>query len=211
VSTSTQSFHVTHLDEVDALANWLPLRRRLGVTAFGVNAWTGDEEDEVIGEHDETESGHEELYLVVRGRATFSVGGDDVDGPPGTIVFVRNPATKRKAVAREAGTLVFTLGAKAGEAYEPLGWEENAEILELFRRGEYGWAKERLLLALDRFPDTAALYHYNLACAESRLGETDAALEHLQASIERESRFAEYAQTDEDLEAIRSDPRFPSA
>lgn len=206
---STQPFQVAHFDELEPLGNWLPLRRRLGVAAFGVNAWTGDEGADVIGEHEE-DSGHEELYLVVRGRATFTVGGEEVDAPTGTIVFVRNPGTKRKAVASQAGTLVLTLGAKAGEAYEPLGWEENAEVLELFKRGEYGEARDRLLLALERYPDTTALFRYNLACAESRLGNTDAALEHLQASIEREDRFAEYAQTDEDLEAIRSDPRFPS-
>jgi tetratricopeptide (TPR) repeat protein len=207
---STRPFQVSHLDEHDRLGNWLPLRRRLGINAFGVNAWTGDEDDEVIGEHEE-DSGHEELYLVVRGRVAFTVDGEELDGPPGTILFVRNPATKRKGVAREAGTLVLSLGAKVGEAYEPLGWEENAEVLDLFKRGEYAEAKQRLLLALDRYPDTAALFHYNLACAESRLGETDAALEHLNLAVEREDRFAEYAQTDEDFEAIRSDPRFPSA
>lgn len=208
---SAQPFQVARLDEVDVLGNWLPLRRRLGVAAFGINAWTGDEDAEVINEHEETESGHEELYLVVRGRVTFTVDGEEVDGPRGTILFVRQPATKRKAVAREAGTLVLTLGATPGQAFQPLGWEENAEILEFFRRGEYGEAKERILLAFDRYPDTAALFHYNLACAESRLGETDAALGNLQKSIALEQRFAEYAQTDEDLEAIRSDPRFPSA
>jgi tetratricopeptide (TPR) repeat protein len=207
---SAQPFQIAHLDELEPLGNWLPLRRRLGVAAFGINAWTPGEDGQVIGEHEE-DSGHEELYLVVRGRATFTVGGEEVDAPRGTIVFVRNPGTKRKAVSSEPGTLVLTLGAKPGEAYEPLGWEENAEVLDFFKRGEYGEARERLLLALERYPDTAALFHYNLACAESRLGNMDAALEHLQAAVEREDRFAEYAQTDEDLEAIRSDPRFPSA
>jgi tetratricopeptide (TPR) repeat protein len=206
----TQAFQVAHLDEFEPLGNWLPLRRRLGVAAFGVNAWRAGEGGELIGEHEEG-SGHEELYLVVRGRATFTVGGEEVDAPRGTIVFVRNPATKRKAVAREAGTLVLTLGAKPGAAYEPLGWEENAEVIEFFKRGDYAGAKERLLVALDRYPDTAALFYYNLAGAESRLGETDAALEHLSIAVESEDRFAEYAQTDEDFEAIRSDPRFPAA
>ena len=59
-------------------------------------------------------------------------------------------------------------------------------------------------------PNGAGLF-FNLACAESRLGETDAALEHLARAIELEPGFREYAQNDEDLEAIRSDPRFPTA
>lgn len=207
---SDQPFQIAHLDDLESVGNWLPLRRRLGINAFGVNAWTGDEGFELIGEHDEATSGHEELYLVVRGRATFTVDGEVVDGVPGTIVFVRDPTSRRKGVAREAGTVVLTLGAKPGEPYEPLGWEENSEVIQLFERGEYAEAKERLLHAIRRFPDSAGLL-YNLACAESRLGETDAALEHLHGSIEREPRFAEYARTDEDFEAIRSDPRFPSA
>lgn len=206
---SEQPFQIARLDELDAVGNWLPLRRRLGINAFGVNAWRGDEGADLIGEHEEESSGHEELYLVVRGRVTFTVEGEDVDGAPGTIVFVRDPKTRRKGVAREAGTLVLTLGAKPGEPYEPLGWEENAGVITLFEQGEYAQAKERLVAAIERWPETGGLL-YNLACAESRLGETEAALTHLARAVELEPRYAEYAREDEDFGAIRDDPRFPS-
>jgi tetratricopeptide (TPR) repeat protein len=207
---SEQPFRVASLDHVEPLSNWLPLRRRLGISAFGVNAWTGGEGDPVIEQHDEATSGHEELYVVVRGSVTFTVGDEEVDAPAGTAVFVSDPATRRGAVAREADTLVLTVGAKPGAAYESLGWEENADIAPLFARGEFAQAKERLTAALERWPDSGGLL-YNIACAESRLGETDAALAHLAQAIELEPRLAEYARSDEDLEAIRADPRFPAA
>jgi tetratricopeptide (TPR) repeat protein len=207
---SEQPFVVTSLDRVERLGNWLPLRRSLGVSAFGVNAWSAGEEEAVIEVHDEATSGHEELYVVVRGRVTFTVGGEEVDAPAGTAVFVADPAARRGGVAREADTLVLAIGAKPGEAYEPLGWEENASIVPLFARGEFAQAKERLLAAIERWPGSGGLL-YNLACAESRLGETEAALGHLAQAVEIEPRFADYAAADEDFEAIRSDPRFPAA
>src|SRR2546421_189069 len=58
---------------------WKPLRHLFGITAFGVNAWVAEGAgDEIIAEHSEKENdvdGHEELYLVTRGSATFTVGG----------------------------------------------------------------------------------------------------------------------------------------
>jgi mannose-6-phosphate isomerase-like protein (cupin superfamily) len=115
---------------VDNIEGWLPLRHTLGVEAFGVNAWVGFEEgDEVIEEHDElNEDGadnHEELYLVIEGHATFTVDGNEVDAPRGTVVFVKDPAIVRHAVARSAGTTVLAIGAAPGKAFEPSPWEQR--------------------------------------------------------------------------------------
>ena len=64
---------------------WRPLRRRLGVTSFGINAYTADAAgDPLIEEHDEHSpgaGGHEELYLVVTGRAAFTVDGEEIEAP----------------------------------------------------------------------------------------------------------------------------------
>jgi tetratricopeptide (TPR) repeat protein len=207
---STGSWDAARLDELEPVGGWFPLRQRFDIGAFGINAWTDEVGSDVIGEHDEADSGHEELYVVVRGRATFTVGGDEIDAPAGTIVFVSDPSLRRKGVVAEPDTLVLSVGAVPGQAYEPLGWEANAAVIPLFGTGEYVEAKRRLLEALEAWPEGAGLL-YNLACAESRLGETDAALEHLGTAIELSPRFAEFAQADEDLEPIRSDPRFPVA
>ena len=45
---------------------------------------------ELISEHDEIRFGHEELYLLVAGKATFTVDGEDAEAVPGTAVFVRD-------------------------------------------------------------------------------------------------------------------------
>jgi tetratricopeptide (TPR) repeat protein len=191
-------------------SNWQAIRRQLGVAAFGINAWRGDEQGaEVIPSHDEVPTGHEELYLVLEGRATFTVGDDTIDAPSGTIVFVRDPGMQRGAVAEEPGTCVLTVGAKPGEAYSPRPWELNAEGFPLFAEGEYGRARELFAGGLETYGESGVLL-YNLACAEARLGEADAALEHLRRAVELEDRFAGFAQDDEDLASLRDDPRFPS-
>jgi hypothetical protein len=208
------AFATARLDELERDRHrheWIPIRRHFGIAAFGVNAWRAAEEGEqVIPEHDESSIGHEELYVVVSGRATFTVGGEELDGPAGTIVFVRDPATARGARAEEAGTTILTVGAKPRERFRVSPWELNAEILPLLDSGEWADAKTRLARAVEEDPESAALV-YNLACAEAQLGESDAALEHLARAVDLREGFREQAQGDPDLEPIRGDSRFASA
>lgn len=108
---------------------WLPIRHHLGIQAFGVNGWHAREAgQEVIEEHAETDpdccASHEELYLVVRGGARFSVDGDEVDAPAGTLVFV-SPGLVRRAVATEPATTVLAVGAARGEAFSVSPWERR--------------------------------------------------------------------------------------
>jgi tetratricopeptide (TPR) repeat protein len=187
---------------------WSPVRKQLGVQAFGVNAWTArDAGGAVIPEHDELPSGHEELYLVVAGHALFNVAGEEIDAPNGTLVFVPDPATKRGAVAREAGTTVFALGARPGAAYRPRAWETNVDVFPMFDEGRFEEAKQLLLEALGQYEDQGTLL-YNLACAEAQLGNPDAALDYLKGALEERPDLGESAGGDEDLAALREDPRF---
>lgn len=124
----SNSYVVSRIDEVEPLHRnewvaWWPARRQLGIQAFGVNVWIAENEgDELIGEHDEADEGHEELYVVVMGEATFTIGGQEVGAPAGTLVFVR-PGTRRIAVARKANTRILAIGSKPGEAFRPTPWE----------------------------------------------------------------------------------------
>lgn len=132
---SDHRWQTTSLTEVQPFPNlsedmkgWLPLRHRLGVEAFGVNAWVGRESgDEVIEEHNEDNEdpaeNHEELYLVADGHATFTVDGNEVDAPRGTLVFVKDPTILRHAIAREPNTIVFAVGARPGVVFTPSPWE----------------------------------------------------------------------------------------
>ena len=116
-----------HLDEIAAekWPYWAPIRHHFDVRSFGINAWRGTDGDEVIKRHTEEESGQEELYIVLSGRATFTVGGDDIDGPAGTLIYIRDPQVERVGFAKQDGTVVLSLGAAAGTAYEPSGWDTS--------------------------------------------------------------------------------------
>jgi len=205
-----KSHETARIAELAQPDGWSPIRLRLGVQAFGINAWTAHEPGAtIISEHDELPSGHEELYLVVAGRATFTVGGEEIDAPVGGIVFVRDPAVKRGAVAAEPGTTVLAVGGKPGEAYRPRSWETNVDVLPLFESGRHEEAKRVLIDALDRYDDRGTIL-YNLACAEAQLGEADAALDHLAAAVQERPDLAKGARDDDDLAPIRDDSRFPS-
>jgi hypothetical protein len=108
--------------------HWKPLRRHFGITAFGVNAWVArGAGDEIIAEHDEEEDdvqGHEELYLVTRGSATFTIGDEDLTALAGTLVFVRDPQLRRKAVAEVPGTTIVSFGGRP-DAMEVSAWERR--------------------------------------------------------------------------------------
>jgi tetratricopeptide (TPR) repeat protein len=191
--------------------SWAMVRTHFDIQSFGVNAYIAEQPGvELVGEHDELgeRSGrHEELYFVSSGRATFTVDGDEIDAPAGTFVFVRDLAAKRKAVAEEAGTTILVAGGKPGEAFTPSPWERNTEGLVHFANEDYDKAAETYEQFLDETPGDAG-FLYNLACAESRLGRTEAALRHLRQSVETDAQYKKNALADPDLDAIRGDPEF---
>jgi len=122
------AYTACHLDEIAAeqWPYWAPIRHHFDIRTFGTNAWRGTTGDEVIKRHDESESGAPELYIVMSGHATFTVGGDEIDGPQGTLVYVRDPAAERVAFATEDGTVILSIGAAAeGEAFAPAGWDTS--------------------------------------------------------------------------------------
>src|SRR5579885_254939 len=92
-----------HLAETEDDRGYVRLRHNLDVGAFGVSAQFQKNAGEVlIREHDEAGPGsdrHEELYVVVQGSALFTVDGEEIEAPQGTTIFVRDPESKRGAVA----------------------------------------------------------------------------------------------------------------
>ncbi len=204
----SERYGVTTLDALAApaipgQAQWHTIRRTLGIASFGVNAWTATEDGgRIIGEHDEADGeGHEELYVVLSGRASFTLDGDEVDAPAGTLVHVPDPTVKRRAVG-EAGTTILVVGAKPGEAFTPSTWERAAEALRYWPTEEWDEAIAVLERHLAETPDHAGT-RYNLACAHARAGRPDVAVAYLDEAVELDPRFAELARDDEDLVSIR--------
>ena len=206
------SYAIAQLDDIDELNDgrcpWRPVRHHLGITAFGVNAWTArDAGDRIINEHDESEpDSDEELYVVLRGRAAFELDGERVDAPAGTLVFAR-PGVKRTAIAEEPETTIIAVGSTPGKAYEPIGWELWAALRPLYEKGEHAEVADRLRVLVDAHPQYALLF-YNLACCESLAGRTTDAIDHLRRSIELSEQFRAYAKDDSDLDPIRDEPAF---
>jgi tetratricopeptide (TPR) repeat protein len=190
---------------------WAMVRTHFDIQSFGVNAYiAGEAGVEVIGEHDELGENagkHEELYFVSSGHAAFTVNSDEIDAPAGTFVFVRDPAAKRKAIAKEAGTTIVIVGGKPGEAFTPSPWERTSEGLVHFANKDYEKAAEVYESFLAETPGNAG-FLYNLACAESLLGRKEDALQHLRQSVEVDAVFKRNALEDPDFDAIRDDPEF---
>jgi hypothetical protein len=196
------------IDEVDGLPvfgtlRWTPVRRPLGITAFGVNAYTAaNVGDEVVEEHTEQTLGHEEIYVVIRGHATFTVDGEEVDAPWGTIVYLDDPAQRRHAVATEAGTTVLAVGGVPG-VHEPSPWEYFFPALPAFNAEDWDEARRLLEEALQE-KDHSAI-RYTLACVEARAGNGDRALELLATCSDQ---HRSNAQGDDDFASLRGDSRF---
>jgi Tetratricopeptide repeat len=189
-----------------------PVRLHFGIESFGVNAYTAESAGgRVIEEHDELGAGagrHEELYFVARGHAVFELAGEEVDAPAGTLVFVRDPAVRRGAVAKDEGTTVLVVGGVVGQPFQPSPWESWLAAMPFLQAGEPERGIGVFLEALERHPGNPNVL-YNLACFESLAGHREEALGHLADAVEADPRTREWAQTDSDFDAIRDDPRFP--
>jgi hypothetical protein len=105
-----EPYTTVHISEIEGVPVtdtliWRPVRRTLGVEAFGVNAYTAaNAGDELVEDHDETGTGaggHQELYVVIAGRATFKVAGEEIDAPMGTLVFLRDPEKFREWASKD--------------------------------------------------------------------------------------------------------------
>ena len=102
---------------------WHAIRQNLGITAFGLNANEGDAGELLFIPHDEAEHGHEEVYVVVRGRARFEVDGNSIDAGTGYLLYAR-AGVLRSATALEDGTVVLAIGGLPG-SYSPPIWSTD--------------------------------------------------------------------------------------
>jgi tetratricopeptide (TPR) repeat protein len=204
-------YAVAHIDEIDEVTDgrqpWRPVRQHFGITSFGINAWrAANAGDRIINEHDETDDGNEELYLVLDGRAVFELDGERLQATAGTFVSV-SAGVKRTAYAEEPGTTILAVGGVPGKAYQPDGWEIWAPLRPLYEAGDYDAVVERGREAIESHPEYAEPL-YNLACCEALSGRTADAMQHLRQAIERKEQLRDFAKEDSDLDPIREEPAF---
>lgn len=214
---SDERFAVAQLDELDRHSigerglEWRPVRRRFDFLAFGMNAYTTSRAGgEVVEEHDEGLLGHEEVYVVVRGHATFHLDGEDFDAPAGTIVAIKDPKVRRAATAVDRDTLVIAVGGKPGEPFHPSGWESGFAAGLLADEGKVDEALALVQREMDRYGETPE-FLYQLASFEALAGHREDAITHLVAAVEGAPRLARGARISSRLAPIRDDARVSAA
>jgi len=117
----------THQIKPTEYGRWQQLNGPLSIDAFGVNAIVCDPGEEFDITHDEAETGHQEAYVVVAGRAEFTIGEKRIEAGPGTVVAAPDPSATRSYVALEPGTRIVCIGAAPGAA-QPYGeWIDEAD------------------------------------------------------------------------------------
>ena len=211
-----KSWDKATLSEMETIAGpgslrWAPVRRHFDIEAFGVNAYiAADAGQDIVELHTEEVRQHEEAYIVLSGGATFTLDGDVTEAPAGTIVFIRDPAIERSAVATEPGTTVVAVGARPGVPYTPGPWEPIYAAKARGDEGDYEAAIGELQRGLEIHPDHPAIL-YRLAGWEALAGQRDAALVHLERAVAQRDSLREQAAGDEVFDSIRNDFRFPAA
>jgi tetratricopeptide (TPR) repeat protein len=206
---------IAHIDELDRIEMpdgfvWRPIRRHFDIRGFGVNAYSALEVGgQIVESHTEDQLGHEEIYLVLRGRARFTVDGNEHELAAGQLVFVRDPQLRRGAIALEEETVVLALGGKPGQPHVVSAWEAMFAAVPYSREENWDEAIRIHVEALLEQPEHPALL-YNLACMEARGGRHLDALLHIQRAVELDPKWADYAAKDSDFAAIMSEPGFPA-
>jgi hypothetical protein len=192
---SGEGWKAVKLDELEArpwlgteLA-WHPLREALRTRIVGMSAYSADRAgQEVVEAHRETEGGrgHEEVYVVLRGRARFTLDGEELDAPAGTFVRV-DPSVHRHAVATEPGTALLALGGPPTFVPSASEWIEKARP---YLRSDPAEARRILDDLAAQRPDSAgvAIGEALLALAQ---GDEAAAREHLRAALAQDPSVSE--------------------
>lgn len=204
------NYKVAHVDEIEGIdyreeTFMRPVRAHFEISAFGTNAWRGENAgDRLVPSHTE-DPGSQELYVVLRGRARFEIDGETVDAPAGTLVYCA-PEADRTAFAEEADTAVLAVGSTVGEPYHGGGWEVWSQYQEAYEAGKYDEVIEQARETLEASGYAAPLY--NLACCEALSGRTDDAVGHLRTAFEKRPGLRDLAKEDTDLDSLRDDQAF---
>lgn len=102
---------------------WHSVRHYFGITGFGVNAATKQKGESITPTHNEKESGHQELFVVLDGKAEFTIGKEKIVLGKDDAIEIE-PELDRSARALVTPTTVLIIGSAPGKAYEIAPWEK---------------------------------------------------------------------------------------
>ena len=200
-------YRAAHLDALESVP-WKagltlrPMAGQLGISAFGCAAFSAARAGEpVVESHRESPDGrgHQELYFVARGHASFVLDGCELDAPAGTLVLVEDPHVHREATAVSDDTMVLVFG---GEPTFPVGADELiARVRARLAAGEASTAVDLARLELEQRPHSPGR-QYALALALAAVGDLDLARPLLASAVAIEPGLLDEARNDSGLTAL---------
>ncbi|HVN61766.1 MAG TPA: cupin domain-containing protein [Gaiellaceae bacterium] len=114
------AYRAVHVDDVETQRGVIKfMRRELGTEAFGINQFDLPPGAEGL-EHDHSDSGQEEVYVILAGSGVMRIDGDEVPLRRGLYLTVSADAV-RQPVAGPEGLSWVCVGAVPGGGYEPRG------------------------------------------------------------------------------------------
>ncbi len=121
-----EGYTLKHIDAFEEMegsggATWRLARKSLGADAFGFNLVDLEPGGE-LPEHDESESGQEEIYIVLEGEATLVADDEELAAPEGT--FCRYGTEVKRTVRNksDAPTRLLLIGVPGDSGYTPMSW-----------------------------------------------------------------------------------------
>ena len=209
---SERAYEVAHLDDLDRFPvdeEGLPGGRFAAGSASRLSGPTRTPprraDERVVEEHLE-KGGHEELYFVATGHATFTLGDEEMDAPAGTFVYRRARHEARRRRDR-AGHDDHRARRQARRAARDLGMGGRCSLaFGKLRNGDEAAGRKEMTRRARRASPTRGRASYNAACFESLTGNREAALEHLRHAIELDPKAKEWAA---ERQRLRLAPRRP--
>jgi uncharacterized cupin superfamily protein len=119
-------YTLKHVDDFETMegsgdANWRLARKSLGAQSFGFNVVDIGPGGEIPA-HDESESGQEEVFIILEGEGTIVAGEDEHPAPAGTFC-VYEPETHRTIRNTSGAPLrALLIGVPRDSGYEIGGW-----------------------------------------------------------------------------------------
>jgi len=112
-------YAMKQIDEMEAtyLGGMKKARAELGVESFGMQVIDLPPNFDRYPAHDHSESGQEEVFVVLRGGGKMEIGAERVALDADHIVRI-GPEETRKVVSGPEGIRLLALGGTPGQAYE---------------------------------------------------------------------------------------------
>ena len=119
-------YTIKHRDEFESMegsgdCTWGLARKALGTSAFGFNLVEIEPGGE-MPEHDESESGQVELYVILEGEGVLRIEGEDHPAPAGTFASIEPPATRTILNRSQVPLTAMLIGVQPEGGYQPMSW-----------------------------------------------------------------------------------------